>query len=110
MNAASPTVSATRLRIGILLFVLWWLPVYLAVPAVAAALGDTGNAEAVKRIAIVIIGAQSIIGLAGVILMGKEFALMLKRVKYRKMPGTIWRILWTGRAEIPEPPPPEKGK
>jgi hypothetical protein len=91
-----PPISTTKLRVGILLFVIWWIPIYLTVPLVVGALGDAGNAHATKVVTISIIAAQSLIGLAGLLLLGKQLTLTLKRVPFKKMPRALWRALKSG--------------
>jgi hypothetical protein len=93
-------VSPGRLRLGILMFILWWLPVYLMVPAVTDALGEHGNAHAIEVTTAVIVLLQTVIGLIGVFLLGKTLALTLKQVTFKKLPATIWHIAWTGKATI----------
>ena len=90
------TTSALRLRIGILLIFLWWIPFWLAEPAVAHLLGVT-SASGKKQLTIVILGVQTVIGLVGFVVAGKQVALILKKVSYRKMPGAVWRAVVHGQ-------------
>lgn len=96
----APTISPTRVRLGIALFVLWWLPVYLAVPAVVELFGEANNAHARRLIAIGIVTLQTIAGLAGLYLLGKELAVKLRTVRLRRMPVIVWRIVKSGQTTI----------
>jgi hypothetical protein len=93
-------LSVTKIRIGIVLLIVWWLPVYLTVPSLTRALGDSGNHHDVLVITVVIIGIQTVIGFFGLFLVGKELATTLRKVSFRKLPAVVWRIVWSGKTEI----------
>jgi hypothetical protein len=92
-------VSAAKLRLGVVLIALWWIPVYLAVPVLIKALGDSGNPHAVKIFTAWVILIQTVIGLAGLALLGKELSQALRGMPLKKMPITFWRIIWTGHVD-----------
>jgi hypothetical protein len=103
-------ISPARLRLGVLLFVVWWIPLYLAIPAVVAALGEQGNHHATAVITVSIVALQTVVGLLGLWLLGKQLALTIKRVSYRRLPMVIWRSVWSGRTTIdPADLKPAKG-
>ncbi len=93
-------ISLFRLRLGIFLLILWWIPVYLAIPSLSDLLGIKGNHHAEEILLISIIVFQSIVGLIGLLLTGKELASTLKQVRYKKLPVSIWRIIWSGQTDI----------
>ena len=95
-------VSIWRLRLGVLLIIFWWLPIYLTVPSITAALGDTGNAHAIKVITFFIITIQTIIGITGFLLVGKSLASNLRKVSTKKLPKVFWEMLWHGNQDIPD--------
>jgi hypothetical protein len=93
MSSDSPHVSVFRLRLGIILFALFWLPAYLLAPVVAAALG---NESALVRITIFIMVIQTAIGLIGFWVAGSEIVPLVRHLPRKKIPKTVWRLFWTG--------------
>jgi hypothetical protein len=92
-------ISVLRLRIGILFFILWWIPIYLTLPYLDRKLDATSN-RSKAVVAVCIITAQTILGIIGLILVGKLFALILKDIKPRKLPAAMWHILISGETDI----------
>ena len=88
-------VSVPRLRIGVILFVIWWLPLYLLVPTISAL--ASGSGYSTRNIFIAVIVAQSVIGLLGLALVGKQAAVVLKKVKPKQMPKVMWHVFWSGQ-------------
>jgi hypothetical protein len=62
-------------------------------------LGYQNNPTAQHRVFIILILAQTICGLAGVILASREIVTLLKSVPRKRVLPTIWHILWTGRTD-----------
>ena len=91
-----PQVSAWRLRLGIIFFVLWWLPVYLAAPTIMVAAGIPNTAQNRRDVLIVIVLLQTAIGIIGLLLAGKQAITLLKGVPKKKMPGKVWHVLVHG--------------
>ena len=90
-------VSVFRLRLGVVLIGIWWIPLWLLAPLVAHFV-----TASVGTVTIVIAIVQTILGLIGVLLAGRQAAKIVRHTGYRAIPGKIWRVLWTGRLE-PEP-------
>ena len=91
-------ISATRLRIGVLLLVLWFLPFWLLGPEVAQALGiDSSRGVAVVTGLITIV--QTIIGIAGAFIAGKQAAQLMKHGSLRKRLRRVGHVLWTGEIQ-----------
>lgn len=85
------SISPTRLRVGVLLIFIWWLPIWLVAPQIANLLGvDSNNA----RIFIMII--QTIIGFFGLLIVGKQVASIMKGTPFKKMIPTVWKVLRSG--------------
>ena len=80
-----------RLRIGVLLLFIWWIPLWIIGPQIAKLLGVDPNHT---RITIMVI--QTIIGFIGGLLVGKQVAVIIKKTSFRKMPRTIWHALIHG--------------
>jgi hypothetical protein len=92
-------VSIFRLRLGVLLIGIWWIPIWLLAPVVAH-LAHQPVGSVTLTIAIV----QTVIGLVGVLLAGRQAAKIVRHTGIRAVPAKIWRVLWTGRLAEPEPP------
>ena len=102
MSSASVPVSVRRVRIGVLLFLLWWLPFYLLAPAIADLLGKGDDAQARRAITIGIVCIQTVLGLLGAYLAGRELFATLGKVRRRRLLPTAWRIVWSGATDIPQ--------
>jgi uncharacterized membrane protein len=103
MTTTNPPVSVFRLRLGVSLFVVWWLPIYLFATEIDAWLGIPSSSTATRNTVIVIMTVQTIIGLFGLYLVGGELADILKHTKFKKMPGVIWHLLWSGELKDSKP-------
>lgn len=95
-------MSVTRTRVGIVLFLLWWLPVYLLAPAVADLLGKGSDAQARHVITIWLVVIQTALGVLGLYLAGRELFSALGRVRRRRVLPVAWRIVWSGDTAIPD--------
>jgi hypothetical protein len=91
-------VSVFRLRLGLLLIGLWWIPIWLLAPVVSHLVD-----QPVGTITIVIAIVQTIIGLIGALLAGRQAAKIVRHTGFRAVPRKIWRVLWTGKLVEPEP-------
>ena len=90
---ADPTavISPARLRVGVLLVLLWWVPVWLAAPVIAEAFGLK-----IEDVAIGLAVAQTVIGALGVLVAGKQLTRILRGVPRKQMLPTVWRVLRHG--------------
>jgi len=93
-------VSVFRLRLGVVLIGIWWIPIWLLAPIVAHIVS-----QPVGSVTLIIAIVQTIIGLIGLLIAGRQAAKIVRHTRYRTVPGRIWRVLWTG--ELPEPEPNE---
>ena len=91
-NSEQNSVSPLRLRIGVLFIFLWWAPFWMLAPAIADAIGsdDTG------RVTFAIMAIQTVIGLLGMVIAGRQAKLLIKGLPFKKVPGTIWHTLIHG--------------
>ncbi|WP_155855988.1 hypothetical protein [Cellulomonas sp. URHD0024] len=85
------SVSPTRLRIGIFLVFLWWIPVWLAAPVLADVFGLDSHDVLVWLIVV-----QTVVGLAGVLVVGRQIARIMKGIPARRMLPTVWHVLRHG--------------
>jgi hypothetical protein len=93
-------VSVFRLRLGVVLIGIWWIPIWLLAPLVAH-FAD----QPVGSVTLVIAIVQTIIGLIGALIAGRQTAKIVRHTGVRAVPGRIWHVVWTGR--LPDPAPTE---
>ena len=98
-SATTPHISILRLRAGIILFLLFWLPAYLLAPLVAVWLGGGNNGNSVFRLTIGIMIIQTLIGLTGLLVAGKQVVVLLKHIPRKKIPKAVWSLFWKGLSE-----------
>ena len=91
-------VSVFRLRLGLILIGIWWIPIWLLAPLVSHFVDQSAGSV---TIAIAIV--QTIIGLIGALIAGRQAAKIVRHTGFRAVPGKIWRVLWTGKLIEPEP-------
>lgn len=97
-NAQSASaVSPIRLRIGVVLILLWWIPFWMLSPKIASALGFTNEAKAASIITIVIMVIQTVIGLLGIYFAGKQIYELLKNTPKKRVLPKVWHILVSGK-------------
>ena len=89
--ADQPQVSPTRLRVGVVLVLLWWIPVWLAAPVIAGWWGLD-----VQDALIWLVVVQTIVGLAGVLVVGRQIARIMQGIPARRMLPTVWQVLRNG--------------
>jgi len=91
-------VSVFRLRLGVVLIGIWWIPIWLLAPLVAHFL-DQPAGSVTLAIAIV----QTVIGLIGVLFAGRQALRIVRHTGIRAVPRKIWHVLWAGSLVEPEP-------
>jgi hypothetical protein len=79
-----------RLRIGVVLWLLSWIPFAILV-------GATGSAR------LLIWTVQVIVGIVGLAIAGTVFAATVRSVGWRHAPPVVWRSLIHGDGAIPPP-------
>lgn len=84
-------VSVLRLRIGIIFFFLWWFPIWIIVPIV-----KDFTPYKVRFIFVSVAIIQTILGIIGAFLAGKEAIHIIKKAPLRKSIPTVWRIFIRG--------------
>jgi hypothetical protein len=91
----SPPVSPSglRIRIGVSLVVMSWIPIAQIVIAVASLSG-----AGAQEVRLAIWSVQVVIGLVGVAVAGKPTIDIVKRVGWRRAPRVLWSLLWRGEA------------
>lgn len=90
-------VSVTRLRIGAVLLLIWFIPFWALAPWIAKSLG--WSAHAGVQLGIVMSICQTLIGIVGAFTAGKEATTLIKGTPFKAVPARAWRIIWTGNME-----------
>jgi len=90
-------VSVTRLRVGAVLLLIWFLPFWALAPWIAKSLGWSAHAGVELGIAISI--CQTVIGIVGALTAGKDATAIVKGTPFKKVPARAWHIIWTGNME-----------
>jgi hypothetical protein len=99
-NVKSAGPSPLRLRLGVLLILLWLLPFWALAPYVAHALNGLSNPPSVAAVTTSIVVVQTILGLLGVLIAGAEVKAIIKSSgKLGHALRALWPILIHG--EIP---------
>jgi len=97
----SQTVSPTRLRIGILCFALFWIPLPLLVLGLAQD-QNTGATPHAASVAALIVGLiQTVLGIIGFLLAGKETFKIVKDSSWHSLPRNVWAVLRHGTYQHP---------
>ena len=97
LGESDRAISATRLRIGVVLLLIWFIPFWALAPWIAKALG--WSAHAGVELGLVMSIGQTLIGFVGAFIAGKEGTALVKGTTFRKVPARAWHIIWTGNME-----------
>jgi hypothetical protein len=87
-------VSVIRLRLGVALIGVWWIPIWLLGPIIAELTG-----QPVGSVTLTVAIVQTVIGLIGALLAGRQAAKIVRHTGFRAVPRKIWHVLWTGKIE-----------
>jgi uncharacterized membrane protein YeaQ/YmgE (transglycosylase-associated protein family) len=90
-------ISATRLRIGVVLLVIWFIPFWALAPWIAGTLG--GSADAGVKLGFVMSIGQTVIGLVGAFIAGRDATALVKGTPFKTVPKEAWHIIWTGNMD-----------
>ena len=90
-------ISVTRLRVGVVLLLIWFIPFWALAPWIAKALG--WSVQAGVELGVVMSVCQTLIGIVGAFTAGKEATALVKGTPFKKVPARAWRIIWTGSME-----------
>jgi hypothetical protein len=97
MERSAPAISASRLRLGVLLVALWWLPVWLLAPVISR-FWDLDSSD----VWIAVIVVQTVVGLLGVLLAGRQVYRIMQGVPRKLLLPTVWRVLRHGTLSAAE--------
>ena len=88
--------SPVRLRVGVLLILLWIVPFWALAPFIANSLSGLSNPPSVAAVTTTILVVQTILGLLGFWVAGTEVKSIIKGSTKRHALGAIWSILLHG--------------
>jgi hypothetical protein len=88
--------SPLRLRVGVVLIMLWILPFWALAPRIAESLSGLSNPPSVAAVTTTIVVVQTVIGLLGFWVAGTQVKSIIKGSTMRHALGAIWSILLHG--------------
>ncbi len=86
-----------RLRAGILLVLISWLPIAQLLLYVAHNNSKLTSSQASDKFRTVVWGIQIIIGLIGVGLAGRVALDEAKKEGWKRTPALLWKLFWQGK-------------
>jgi hypothetical protein len=95
-DAESADLSPLRLRLGVLLILLWLIPFWALGPRIAHSLAGLSNPPSVAAVTTAIVAVQTIIGLLGFWVAGTAVKSIIKRSTMKRALAAIWSILVHG--------------
>ena len=89
-------VSRLRLRVGVLLILLWLIPFWALAPHIAHSLSGLSNPPSVAAVTTAIVAVQTILGLLGFWVAGTQVKSIIKGSTKLHALGAIWSIFIHG--------------
>jgi hypothetical protein len=86
----------TRLRLGVLLIILSWFPFAQICIVIARNHDRLTSDSAATTFRLIVWGIQIVVGLVGVLLVGRLAYDEAKRDGWRRAPGHLWRLFRVG--------------
>jgi hypothetical protein len=87
----------TRLRIGILLIILSWLPIAQTAIIIAHDNHHLTSSTAANEFRAIVWGLQFAVGFIGLWLAGKVAMGVVRSDGWKKVPANLWHLFWNGR-------------
>ena len=97
MEKSPAHISANRLRVGIIIWILSWMPLPTLIVHTLHDNGHIQSDQATSLTYAVLWGIQIIIGLCGLWLAGKETLTLAKADGWRALPKKLWWLIWRGQ-------------
>jgi hypothetical protein len=85
-----------RIRLGIVLMLLSWVPAPIVVWAASSLRGVSHSSETQHELTVTVWTVEVLVGLFGVWLAGSEAVGIVKSVGWRRTPGIVWRLVRHG--------------
>lgn len=93
--------SAFRLRVGVLLMIVWWVPLWALGPAIAQALTGQANPPSAAAVTTAIAVVQTLIGVLGFWLAGTEVKSIMKGSSRKQAVRALWSTFRHGQLHKP---------
>jgi hypothetical protein len=91
--------SRLRLRVGVLLILLWLIPFWALGPHIAHSLSGLTNAPSVEAVTAAIVVAQTLVGLLGFWVAGTEVKSIIRGSTMKHALGATWSIFIHGEVQ-----------
>ena len=98
-STTSDRESRLRLRVGVLLVLLWLIPFWALGPRIAHSLSGLSNAPSVEAVTAAIVVVQTLVGLLGFWVAGTEVKSIIKGSTMKHALGAIWSIFIHGEVQ-----------
>jgi len=95
-ESVGPAPSPLRLRVGVLLVLLWILPFWALAPGIARLLSGLSNPPSVAAVTTTIVVVQTLLGLSGLWVAGTQVKAIIKGTTKRQSIRALWSILLHG--------------
>ncbi|MEO5628125.1 MAG: hypothetical protein ABIQ89_04545 [Candidatus Saccharimonadales bacterium] len=92
--------SPLRLRIGISLIVIWWLPFWALAPFIANLFTASTNDHLTATITSVIIVLQTLVGFIGAYVAGSQVKAILKNSSKQHALAKVWQVFRHGKVAL----------
>ena len=100
-DAKSAGMSPLRLRVGLVLILLWILPFWLLAEPIAHSLSGLSNPPSVVAVTTAIVVVQTLLGLLGFWVAGTQVKSIIKGSAKLRAIGAIWSMLLHGEIRGP---------
>ena len=100
-DGKSAGASPLRLRVGVLLIILWLVPFWALAPYITRLLSGLSNPPSVAAVTTTIVVVQTILGLLGLWVAGTQVKSLIKGSSMLHALKAIWPILIHGSVPVP---------
>jgi uncharacterized protein YneF (UPF0154 family) len=91
-------ISPLKLRIGVLLIIIWWAPIWLLAPFISDIFNNSPSTAVVTTVIVIV---QTLIGLLGFYIAGKEMVGLIKHNPKKQAFKMMWYTLIHGQVKKP---------
>jgi hypothetical protein len=95
-DTTSSRPSPLRLRVGVALILLWWLPFWALAPYLTHSLSGLSNPPSVGAVTTVIVVVQTVVGLLGFWVAGRQVKAIVQGSTKKRALRAIWSIFLHG--------------
>jgi hypothetical protein len=95
----SAGMSRLRLRVGVLLILLWLIPFWALAPEIAHSLSGLSDPPSVATVTATIVAVQTVIGLLGFWVAGTEVKSIIRGSTMKQALGATWSIFIHGEVQ-----------